>query len=513
MRQIQNKGVIKMRTLKRREALLGSTAALGALVLPSAPTLAAEQAPYNAAGERVGEVSFESAIVHARLTATPTRNNRGYSFPVYTHNLSTMGVLSKIRLPEGMSIEQLEGACPGKAGRVRLHYGRDRNLNGAKVTGWVEVGSKTEFTHQFALRGLEAGAGHYYRVETAALSGSQVRKGAIGEFRTAPPANRWAPVKFFALSCQDYACRDHLEGYRVYQAMIDQGADFFASIGDNVYYDLDLPFAVNKDIARFHWHRMYSQPLIVKLCGRMSGYWLKDDHDSCEDDNWSTRPSQRVAPMTYETLAPVFQEQVPIGSATYRHFRWGKGLEIWMVENRDFRSPNWDPDGPQKTIWGAKQKEWLKRTLLASDADFRVLISPNCIVGPDPDHAPPFKFPGGGADSHGDGGYATEGREFRLWVKENRLTNFITINGDRHWQYHSVDPETGLREYCTGAVTDSHSVKDAKYDPRYHRFLRPLGGYLSVSLEGTELTPVLAVRFHNVQGQTLHESLVKRERA
>jgi len=500
-----------MRKLKRREALLGSAAALGSLVLPPRTALAAEEAPYNAAGERVGEVSFESAIVHARLTAAPTRNNRGYSFPVYTHNLETIRVLSKIRIPSDLSVDRLEGACQGKAGRMRLRFGRDPGLNRAKVTEWVEVGPATDFAHQFAIQGLEGGVSYHYRLETAALTGSHTRPGATGTFRTAPPIDRWMPVKFFALSCQDYACRDHLDGYQTYQAMSAQGADFFTSIGDNVYYDLDLPFAVNKDIARFHWHRMYSQPLVMKLCGGMSGYWLKDDHDSCEDDNWATRPSQRVAPMTYQDLAPVFQEQVPIGPATYRHLRWGKGLEIWMVENRDFRSPNWDPDGPQKTIWGAKQKAWLKRTLLASDADFRVLISPNCIVGPDPNHAPPFKFPGGGADSHGDGGYETEGREFRTWVKENRLTNFITINGDRHWQYYSVDPETGMREYCTGAVTDSHSVKGTKQDPRYHKFLRPLGGYLSVSLEGTEQAPMLAVRFHNVQGQTVHESLLTRQ--
>ena len=169
--------------------------------------------------------------------------------------------------------------------------------------------------------------------------------------------------------------------------------------------------------------------------------------------------------------------------------RWGKGLEIWFTESRDFRSPNPDPDGPAKTIWGAKQKEWLKRTLLESDADFRVLISPNCIVGPDPSHGITFKYPGGGADSHGDLGYGVEGREFRQWVRANKLANFITINGDRHWQYHSVDPESGLREFCCGAVTDSHSVKSEKYDPKYHRFLRTKGGFLSFALDGTRAKP------------------------
>ena len=100
-----------------------------------------------------------------------------------------------------------------------------------------------------------------------------------------------------------------------------------------------------------------------------------------------------------------------MGPKPYRSFRWGKGIELWLVDTREFRSPNPDPDGPNKTIWGTEQKEWLKRALLASDAQFRILVSPDCIVGPggDPDRMH-FKMPEGGADSQGDGGFGYEGR-------------------------------------------------------------------------------------------------------
>ena len=47
--------------------------------------------------------------------------------------------------------------------------------------------------------------------------------------------------------------------------------------------------------------------------------------------------------------------------------------------------------------------------LLASDAQFRILVSPDCIVGPgeDPDRMH-FKMPEGGADRQGDGGFGHE---------------------------------------------------------------------------------------------------------
>src|SRR5207244_3967054 len=114
---------------------------------------------------------------------------------------------------------------------------------------------QTDFTHQFALAGLKPATGYYYSLETAAMSGKKERRGAAGRFRTAPEAREWRPVKFFVISCQDYACKDHVDGFRTYQSMNRLGADFIASVGDNVYYDLDLPFATSVDIARFHWHR------------------------------------------------------------------------------------------------------------------------------------------------------------------------------------------------------------------------------------------------------------------
>jgi len=175
------------------------------------------------------------------------------------------------------------------------------------------------------------------------------------------------------------------------------------------------------------------------------------------------------------------------------------------------RSPNPDPDGPNKTMWGAEQKEWLKKTLLASDADFRVLVSPDCIVGPggDPDRAV-FQLPGGGADSQGDGGFAHEGREFRYWVRDNKIKNLIVVNGDRHWQYHSIDPETGLNEFSCGAVAEKHAAESIPVSPKYH-FVRKGSGFVTVEIEGTMQNPRLVVAIHKPGGQVLHQEFFSRE--
>ncbi len=60
---------------------------------------------------------------------------------------------------------------------------------------------------------------------------------------------------------------------------------------------------------------------------------------------------------------------------TYRTYRPNRDLQIWFVEGRDYRDPNKMPDGPEKTLWGAQQIAWLKRTLLESDATFRLSMT------------------------------------------------------------------------------------------------------------------------------------------
>ncbi len=482
----------------------GASTIAAALWMQGCGNRAAEEPPYNAMAELVGDVSHDSALVHTRLTAKQVRNNGGYVPPGSGHGMRPEE-LKAIKLPEGMRIAQLDGAVPGKAGRARLLYGTAPDLAGASVTEWVKVGPRTDFTHRFALKSLRPDMAYYYAVETAGTSGGRTRRGAIRRFRTAPAPGDWAPVKFTVITGQDYICHDIPEGYKTYVAMRRLAPDFLVSTGDSVYYDTETPRVHTIDLARHHWHRMYSMPALVDFFSASSGYWQKDDHDTFEDDCWRTRPPRRVDPLTYDQLAPVFAEQVPVGPIPYRSFRWGKGLEIWLMESRDFRSPNPASDGPEKSLWGKEQKEWMKRTVQASDAQYRVVISPTPIVGPDELGRDYFQYPGGNGDNHTNKSYGTEGNEIRSFFGQVKPRNLYEICGDRHWQYFSVDPKTGMHEFSTGPVSDTHTVKPFPADPRYHRFLRFAGGFLSVSLEGSREKPLLAFRFHDTEGKALYE--------
>ncbi|MHC4996840.1 MAG: alkaline phosphatase D family protein, partial [Planctomycetota bacterium] len=150
-------------------------------------------------------------------------------------------------------------------------------------------------------------------------------------------------------------------------------------------------------------------------------------------------------------------------------------------------------DGPGKSIWGAEQKAWLKRTILESDAGFKVLVSPTPVVGPDR----PNKM-----DSHANVGFYHEGNEFRAWTKKNKLDNLFVVCGDRHWQYMSVDPKTGLREFSCGPASDAHASGSPGWDKPMQPYHNVQGGFLTVNVTAPDR---ISFRFHGTDGQIDYE--------
>ncbi len=135
-------------------------------------------------------------------------------------------------------------------------------------------------------------------------------------------------------------------------------------------------------------------------------------------------------------------------------------------------------------------------TLHRSDATFKVLVSPTPIVGPDR----PKK-----SDNHSNAAFRHEGDEFRQWVQKNLPNGFFVVCGDRHWQYHSVHPQTGLHEFGTGAASDPHAGGSPGEDRDYHRFHRVKGGFVSVAVRRGDGKNSITFRHHDVMGKVVHE--------
>ena len=273
---------------------------------------------------------------------------------------------------------------------------------------------------------------------------------------------------------------------------------FHCQTGDYVYYDKPGPMAYNLELARHKWHAINSWSSLVNFYNNTPLYLQKDDHDVLKDDAMPT--SSPFGQLSFEDGLLIWNEQAPILEKSYRTFRWGKDLQIWMVEGRDYRSDNKAPDGDDKSIWGKEQIDWFKQTVEASDATFKILCSPTPVVGPDRAK--------GKIDNHSNVSFKTEGDWLRKYLSDKEM---FVINGDRHWQYVSVDPVTGLMEFSQGPSSDSHAQGWDPNDKRpEHKFLRVEGGFLAVKIHREGNTPIINFIHYDVDGNIVNKETITR---
>ena len=473
-------------------------------------------------GVLAGEVSSTSAILQSRLTDSDPRQN-----PVW----------------EGVR---------GIAGWARFEVSPNADFSGALLTEWLEAEPKRDFIVKTRVSRLAPATRYHYRLHYG-RSKSETHVSSPATFRTLAGANQSEDYSMAIVTGMNYsffhytgnntfppyAGPDKALGYPTLAAIAEIAPDFFVGTGDNVYYDHPghRGRAQTRHEMRKKHHEQYSQQRFIDLFNKTATYWMKDDHDHRFDDSDAVN-AVRIRQPKQETYYPrtnifegesgsgfapshelgidVFKEQMPVvdpddlDAVTYRTHRVSRDLQIWFVEGRDYRDPLDMPDSPRKTIWGAKQKAWLKQTLLDSDATFKLLISPTPMVGPDDASK---------RDNHTDfNGYRYEGDEFFEWLQENDISpnEFFIACGDRHWQYHAVHP-AGFEEFSSGALIDQNSRLGVRpgdpdsTDPEgrirhIYQYDEPTGGFLTITLHPANDGATLTFRFHDETGKVLHEA-------
>ena len=405
------------------------TLLLSALCLALAAGAGAQDCPEIRLGQGImaGRVTETSAILQARLTDGDRL--RG-------HDLA---------------------GCKGWA---RWEVIRWPGMNARIPAPWLRAEAERDYIVKDLVTGLAPGTRYGYRLWYGADS-LRAAAGEWGTFRTLGGADEAREVRLVVVTGMNYDRfyrdpdlryhgADSALGYPALETILGMEPDYFIGTGDNVYYDASyqpLGMATDREGIRRCYHEQFARPRFRELFRSVPTYWEKDDHDYRYNDCDNTGDRLPLPRLGRE----MFLEQLPVSpdSITYGTYRMSRDLQIWLVEGRDYRSPNAMPDGPGKTIWGGTQREWLMRTLKESDATFRVLISPTPMIGPDDAYK---------RDNHANlRGFQHERDAFFAFLVEEELAhNFFIVCGDRHWQYHSIHP-SGLEEFSSGALVDANS--------------------------------------------------------
>lgn len=495
--------------MKRRKFIYQTSAgALGLFpVLNKLNISDKRQGPYLATGIKIGEVDQTSAIVWGRLTNASEPVGAAAPVPKVLYLDEAVGEWHpvayfkqkykqdrpdrevRVVYPEGYDVSMMEGAVPGSGGYLRVLY-RKKGAGKWVDAGWKAADEKADYCVQFRLNGLEPATEYEVRVEAKGLKKEKVTASLRGKFATAVAADVRQPIRFMVTTCYDYHDQDDPgKGFKIYRHMQAMDPAFMVHTGDVLYYD---HWAKDLAMAHWNWQRMFSLSSAMEFFRNVPCYFMKDDHDTWMNDCYPGSPTRFMGAFTFEQGVEVFRQQVPYGPVPYRSFRWGKDVQIWLVEGREFRSPNTMPDGPEKTIWGKQQMEWFKKSFAESDATFRVLISPTPIVGPDR----PQK-----RDNHANSGFAHEGEQIRQFLRSQK--NAFIVCGDRHWQYASCEKGSGLMEFACGPASNEHASGWPKnlILPE-HRYLNIVGGYLCVDVQPDGAGIVFT--HYGVNGDALH---------
>ncbi|WP_338357784.1 alkaline phosphatase D family protein [Yeosuana marina] len=431
-------------------------------------------------GFKAMEVSDSTALIWTRLYGQDAPN------PV-VHKKTNTHPSYPIDFDEEMALDSVDGGVPGAEGEVKFTL---TDGSESMVSPWVKVTEEDDFTASYLFNSLKPDTQYNVTIES-----KESENKVSGVFRTAPPNTVEKAIHFTTSTCQYFwSFDDSIRGFKTYDAMNRMNPDFFVQTGDYVYYDRKGPMASDIPRARHKWHAMDSWKSLVDFHLKVPMYMIKDDHDLLKDDISDKQAT--YGKITWNDGLKLWMENVPLRGEHYRTFRWGKDLQIWLLEGREFRSKNKMEDGPDKTILGTPQKSWLEQTLKESDATFKIIFSATPIIGPDRDNK---------KDNLANKSYQTEGDWMRGMLSQ--IDNVYIINGDRHWQYHSIDSATQLNEFGSGPVSDSHSQGWDQEDVRpQHRFLRVNGGFLGVKINRESGQPEIEFTHYDVDGNKVYSA-------
>src|SRR4051794_837782 len=249
-------------------------------------------------------------------------------------------------------------AHPSTAGKVTLEVAFNSKFARGLITKSVVADAANDLTVQTRVTHLKANRTYYYFFH----QGKQ--RSALGKFTTAPQAGTAKTIRFAVTGDADPVRvnghnvwnKDGSRDMATYAAMAKEKNSFNVNLGDTIYSDAEteqgVPRAFDLASKRAKYRLGLTYPNLLRL--RQSGvvYNQWDDHEFVDDftpqslacDVGSIFTDQYACdiPGIRQAGIQAFREYMPVThtptSGTYRTFRWGKNLQVFILDERSFRS-------------------------------------------------------------------------------------------------------------------------------------------------------------------------------
>jgi alkaline phosphatase D len=400
-----------------------------------------------------------------------------------------LGCASALRAPDpatGLSLGYVAGdvtedaavvwvrAEPGS--NVAVHYGTEPGLSDFAVIGPVPVDAEADYCARFHLQKLPPATVCYYR---AAVVGKV--PGPIARFVTAPGADDDKSVVF----CFSADTRESYKPFTVMDAVRAQRPDFFLHLGDTIYADRNgTATTLTEFWAKYRNNR--DDAATQAFHSETSVYVTWDDHEIA--DNYL--PGHALAPVGHKA----FLDYWPIrrdpqeSKKIYRSFRWGKALELFILDVRQYRDP------ARGTMLGKAQKEWLLSGIAKSSAVFKFI-------------ATAVTMDGGGSDRWD--GYPKERAEILRFINARKIPGVVFLSADLHYAaITKIRNGGGLRDVAAGPLgAPLNRITDGS-GSRFEFFSAENFNFAKITVDPKAAPLHALVEFIDQDNQTFHRTKI-----
>lgn len=370
--------------------------------------------------------------------------------------------------------------------RMLVEIARDERFTSSRLIEGPVALQDTQFTAKLDLGGLTAGEPVFYRVWFDDLARPGLRSAQVtGHFRAAPAAAR--PLTFCwsgDVAGQGWGLSAGFGGMRLYETMARHNPDLFIHSGDMIYADAPLAAEVTLDDGTI-WKNLVTpaKSKVAETLDEFRGnfaYNLLDTHARAFNsqvpmvvqwddhevlNNWnpgtdlSVRPgyTERSITLLAARAKRAMFEYLPIRShpdeaeRVYRAYRYGPVAEVFVLDQRSYRAANGAnreaTAGPATRMMGAAQVAWLKQSLAASNATWKIIASDmpiGLLIGDGQVNGVPAW------EGWANGPGAPLGREHELadvlsFIKRERVQNVVWVTADVHYAAaHYYDPKAAV---------------------------------------------------------------------
>jgi len=276
--------------------------------------------------------------------------------------------------------------------QVEVHLFEETSPSETKLHGiyLMSILPNQDHIGKFHISGLQPLTTYSYQIkpELSAMFSNEKSQQSLttGRFRTAPAPEDSHPITFIwsgDLGGQGH-CRKPGKGYELFERMRDTKPDFTLFVGDTIYADGKCASPPNfsgydfiaETLPQYRAKHRYQREdqYLQRFLAEIPLYAIWDDHEVRND---FSGPSHEQMPLGRQA----FQEYwlgLPFSDdphRLYRSVKHGADLEVFILDTRQYRSPNTQQDGKDKTMLGKAQREWLLAGLLASQATWKVIVS------------------------------------------------------------------------------------------------------------------------------------------